>query len=185
MYLIPKLCYPYFKCFELCCQLDTVRFFVIFASPKIYGRMLELTPNKAHDEARQGEAFAPFAGDPNQYHKKFYIESYGCQMNFSDSEIVASILQGEGFGATRDYQDADLVLLNTCSIREKAEQTVRKRLTEFRKIKKRHPSLLIGMLGCMAERLKTALLEEEKLVDLVVGPDAYRTLPNLITEAEG
>jgi tRNA-2-methylthio-N6-dimethylallyladenosine synthase len=136
------------------------------------------------DENRQGEAFAPFSEDPNQYRKLFYIESYGCQMNFSDSEIVASILNKEGFGATRNYEDADLVLLNTCSIREKAEQTVRKRLTEFKKIKDAKPGMLIGMLGCMAERLKSKLLEEEKLVDLVVGPDAYRSLPGLITEAE-
>lgn len=143
-----------------------------------------LTQDKIHDEARQGEAFAPFANDPNAYKKKFYIESYGCQMNFSDSEIVASILNGAGFGATRNFEDADLVLLNTCSIREKAEQTVRKRLTEFRKTKERNPGLLVGVLGCMAERLKAKLLEEEKLVDLVVGPDAYRTLPALIEEAE-
>lgn len=146
--------------------------------------MLDLTINKVHDEARQGEAFAPFADDPNQYKKRFYIESYGCQMNFSDSEIVASILNESGFGATRNYEEADLVLLNTCSIREKAEQTVRKRLTDFRKIKEGRPGMLIGVLGCMAERLKAKLLEEEKLVDMVVGPDAYRTLPGLIEEAE-
>lgn len=146
--------------------------------------MQDLVANKVHDEARQGEAFAPFANDINQYNKRFYIESYGCQMNFSDSEIVASILQNEGFGATRNYEEADLVLLNTCSIREKAEQTVRKRLTEFRKIKDAKPGLLVGVLGCMAERLKSKFLEEEKLVDLVVGPDAYRTLPVLIEEAE-
>ncbi|SFP64540.1 tRNA (N6-isopentenyl adenosine(37)-C2)-methylthiotransferase MiaB [Parafilimonas terrae] len=146
--------------------------------------MQDLVANKVHDETRQGEAFAPFANDENQYNKKFYIESYGCQMNFSDSEIVASILQNEGFGATRNYEEADLVLLNTCSIREKAEQTVRKRLTEFRKIKDSRPGLLVGVLGCMAERLKSKFLEEEKLVDLVVGPDAYRTLPVLIEEAE-
>ncbi len=97
--------------------------------------MQDLVATKVHDEARQGETFAPFINDINRYNKKFYIESYGCQMNFSDSEIVASILQNEGFGATRNYEEADLVLLNTCSIREKAEQTVRKRLTEFRKIK--------------------------------------------------
>ena len=120
--------------------------------------------NKSHDERRQGEAFAPFEQDPNPYHKKFYIESYGCQMNFSDSEIVASILNGKGFGATLDFEEADLVLLNTCSIREKAEQTIRKRLTEFRKIKKQKPGLLVGVLGCMAERLKAKLLEEEKLL---------------------
>jgi tRNA-2-methylthio-N6-dimethylallyladenosine synthase len=146
--------------------------------------MPDLATEKVHDEARQGESFAPFVGDVNQYHKKFYIESYGCQMNFSDSEIVASILQSEGFGATRNYEEADLVLLNTCSIREKAEQTVRKRLTEFRKIKEARPGMLVGVLGCMAERLKSKFLEEEKLVDMVVGPDAYRTLPVLIEEAE-
>jgi len=141
--------------------------------------------DKAHDETRQGEAYAPFAGDPNQYRRRFYIESYGCQMNFSDSEIVASILSAEGFGATRNFEEADLILLNTCSIREKAEQTVRRRLTEFRKLKQSRPSTLIGVLGCMAERLKAKFLEEEKLVDLVVGPDAYRTLPQLISEADG
>ena len=136
------------------------------------------------DETRQGEAFAPFLNDPASYRKHFYIESYGCQMNFADSEIVASILNKEGFGATRNVEDADLIFLNTCSIREKAEQTVRKRLTEFKKLKRRKPGTLVGMLGCMAERLKEKLLQEEKLVDLVVGPDAYRTLPNLIGEAE-
>jgi tRNA-2-methylthio-N6-dimethylallyladenosine synthase len=140
---------------------------------------------KVHDETRQGEAFAPFAADPNEYQRRFYIESYGCQMNFSDSEIVASILNSEGFGATRNFEEADLILLNTCSIREKAEQTVRKRLTEFRKLKKNRKGLLIGVLGCMAERLKAKFLEEEKLVDLVVGPDAYRSLPGLISEADG
>ena len=119
------------------------------------------------------------------FRKKFYIESYGCQMNFSDSEIVASILNDNGFGATGDYTQADLVLLNTCSIREKAEQTVRNRLHIFRQEKQHRPGMLIGVLGCMAERLKNKLLEEEKLVDMVVGPDAYRTLPGLISEAEG
>ncbi|MGB8190928.1 MAG: tRNA (N6-isopentenyl adenosine(37)-C2)-methylthiotransferase MiaB, partial [Chitinophagaceae bacterium] len=147
--------------------------------------MLNLTDNKVHDENRQGEAFAPFREDPVLYQKKFYIESYGCAMNFADSEIVASILNNEGFGATRNLEEADLVLLNTCSIREKAEQTVRKRLTEFRKVKQQRPGMLVGMLGCMAERLKSKLLEEEKLVDLVVGPDAYRSLPQLVEEAEG
>ncbi|QJB29978.1 tRNA (N6-isopentenyl adenosine(37)-C2)-methylthiotransferase MiaB [Chitinophaga oryzae] len=139
---------------------------------------------KVHDESRQGEAFAPGTTDSQTYSKKFYIESYGCAMNFNDSEIVASILNKEGFGATRNVEEASLILLNTCSIREKAEQTVRKRLTEFRRIKKSTPGLLIGVLGCMAERLKTKLLEEEKLVDMVVGPDAYRSLPSLIAEAE-
>src|SRR5438552_7833351 len=146
--------------------------------------MLDLTSNKVQDESRQGEAYAPFENDVNGYQKKFYIESYGCQMNFSDSEIVASILNGQGFGATPNYEDADLVLLNTCSIREKAEQTVRKRLTEFKKLKDNKPGILVGVLGCMAERLKSKFLEEEQLVDIVVGPDAYRSLPALVEEAE-
>lgn len=147
--------------------------------------MRNIVADITQDESRQGEAFAPFKNDRNAYKKQFYIESYGCQMNFSDSEIVASILYEEGYGATRNYEEADLILLNTCSIREKAEQTVRKRLTEFKKLKEARPGTLIGMLGCMAERLKSKLLEEERLVDLVVGPDAYRTLPSLIAEAEG
>jgi len=141
-------------------------------------------PDETHDESRQGEAFSPFKLDPNQYRKRFYIESYGCQMNFADSEIVASILNQQGYGATRNVEEADLIFLNTCSIREKAEQTVRKRLTEFRKIKEQKKGLLVGVLGCMAERLKAKLLEEELLVDMVVGPDAYRSLPSLIEEAE-
>ena len=139
---------------------------------------------KIHDENRQGEAFAPFVVDTNVYKKLFYIESYGCAMNFADSEVVASILQGNGFGATNNFEEADLIFVNTCSIREKAEATVRKRLTEFRKLKKVNPGLLVGVLGCMAERLKAKFIEEEKLVDMVVGPDAYRTLPRLIEEAE-
>lgn len=112
--------------------------------------------------------------------RRFYIESYGCQMNFSDSEIVASILQDQGFSPTKLLEEADLLLLNTCSIREKAEETIRKRLKEFRSVKKKRPAIQIGVLGCMAERLKSKFLEEEKLVDLVVGPDAYRDLPQLI-----
>jgi tRNA-2-methylthio-N6-dimethylallyladenosine synthase len=139
---------------------------------------------KVIEENRQGEAYAPFAADPNAYTKKFYIESYGCQMNFSDSEIVASILHEQGFGATGNYTEADLVLINTCSIREKAEQTVRNRLKTFRQVKEDRPGMLIGVLGCMAERLKAKFLEEEKLVDIVVGPDAYRSLPALVMEAE-
>ena len=146
--------------------------------------MQDLLTHKIQDESRQGEAYAPFVNDATQYSKKFYIESYGCAMNFADSEIVASILNESGYGATRNSEDADLVFLNTCSIREKAEQTVRKRLTEFRKAKRAKPGLLVGVLGCMAERLKAKLLEEEKLVDMVVGPDAYRSLPGLIEEAE-
>lgn len=139
---------------------------------------------RIHDESRQGEAFSMVNTEEFSFAKRFYIESYGCAMNFSDSEIIASILLEEGFGATRDAEQADLILLNTCSIREKAEQTVRKRLTEFRKLKKNKPGILVGMLGCMAERLKEQLLVEEKLVDLVVGPDAYRTLPSLISQAD-
>ncbi|MEO8861117.1 MAG: tRNA (N6-isopentenyl adenosine(37)-C2)-methylthiotransferase MiaB [Ginsengibacter sp.] len=146
--------------------------------------MQETSLQTKHDESRQGEAFAPVLLAHAQHLKKFYIESYGCQMNFADSEVVASILHESGFGSTRHFQEADIIFLNTCSIREKAELTVRKRLTEFRKIKKYNPGLLIGVLGCMAERLKSKFIEEEKLVDIVVGPDAYRSLPGLITEAE-
>lgn len=116
--------------------------------------------------------------------RKLYIESYGCQMNFSDSEIVASILTKEGFDTTSDITAADVVFLNTCSIREKAEQTVRNRLTHINGLKKHKPDLLVGMLGCMAERLKSRLLEEEKIVDLVAGPDAYRDLPGLIAQVD-
>jgi len=147
--------------------------------------MLDYVSDKLQDETRQGEAFSPFANDLNQYKKRFYIESYGCAMNFSDSEIVASILNKEGYGATSNIEEADLIFINTCSIREKAEQTVRKRLSEFKKFKKEKKGLLVGVLGCMAERLKLKLLEEEKLVDIVVGPDAYRSLPELVVEAEG
>jgi tRNA-2-methylthio-N6-dimethylallyladenosine synthase len=117
--------------------------------------------------------------------RKYYIESYGCAMNFNDSEIVASILHEQGYGAVTEPHQADLVLVNTCSIREKAEQTIRHRLVHFKGFKKKNPRLLVGILGCMAERLKESLLEQEKLVDLVIGPDAYRTLPALIAEADG
>lgn len=116
--------------------------------------------------------------------RKLYIESYGCQMNFSDSEIVASILHNEGFETTSDPNQADVVFLNTCSIREKAEQTVRNRLTQINSLKSKKPGMLVGVLGCMAERLKTTLLEEEKIVDLVAGPDAYRDLPLLISQVD-
>jgi tRNA-2-methylthio-N6-dimethylallyladenosine synthase len=145
--------------------------------------MLDFAIDKKHDESRQGEAFAPQDLVINSFTKKFYIESYGCAMNFADSEVVASILKEKGFGITRHFEEADMIFINTCSIREKAEATVRKRLTEFRKVKKYNPGLLVGVLGCMAERLKSKFIEE-KLVDLVVGPDAYRTLPGLIEEAE-
>jgi tRNA-2-methylthio-N6-dimethylallyladenosine synthase len=116
--------------------------------------------------------------------RKLYIESYGCQMNFSDSEIVASILNNEGFDTTSDISEADLVFLNTCSIREKAEQTVRNRLNHINGHKKKKPGMIVGVLGCMAERLKTKLLEEEKIVDLIAGPDAYRDLPQLISQVD-
>ena len=114
--------------------------------------------------------------------KKFYIESYGCQMNFADSEVVASIISKEGYDSTRNLNDADLILLNTCSIREKAETTVRKRLESFNKLKRSNKHLKVGVLGCMAERLKSKFLDEEKIVDLVVGPDAYKDIPNLLVE---
>ena len=139
---------------------------------------------KKHDESRQGEVFSSGEAIDPYYHKKFFIESYGCQMNFADSEVVASILTSNNYGYTKFEEEADLIFLNTCSIREKAELTVRKRLTEFRKLKRANPALLVGVLGCMAERLKAKFIEEEKLVDIVVGPDAYRDLPTLIAEAE-
>jgi len=138
---------------------------------------------KLIDETKQGEILSLKPKKENQF-KKLFLESYGCAMNFSDSEIVASILQKEGYNTTKIIDQADLVLINTCSIREKAEQTVRARLKSFLKIKQKNPKLTIGILGCMAERLKTKFLEEEKIVDLVVGPDAYRDLPKLIKEIE-
>ncbi len=116
--------------------------------------------------------------------KRLYVESYGCQMNFSDSEIVTSILEKDGYDTTSESTDADLILINTCSIRDKAEQTVRKRLSFFNSLKRKKPNMTVGVLGCMAERLKSKLLEEEKIVDLVVGPDAYRDLPNLVSQVE-
>jgi tRNA-2-methylthio-N6-dimethylallyladenosine synthase len=140
---------------------------------------------KVIDESKQGNALAkerPEGVASNG--KKYYIESYGCAMNFADSEVVASILAENGFDATLDYHEADIIFVNTCAIRDNAEQRVRNRLKNFSVIKKRNKGALIGVLGCMAERLKDKLLEEEKLVDIVVGPDAYRTLPALIGEAE-
>jgi len=135
------------------------------------------------DEKRQGETLS-IAKEKNDK-KKMYIESYGCQMNFSDSEIVASILTNEGFCTTNVIEEADLVFVNTCSVREKAEQTVRRRLQVYNSIKKKNnPGMIVGVLGCMAERLKEKFLEEEKLVDIVVGPDAYRDLPNLIRQVD-
>lgn len=143
------------------------------------------TINKQIDEERQGEAMERKSQPKASNGRKVYIESYGCQMNFSDSEIVASILEKEGYETTKLLQDADIVFVNTCSIRDKAEQTVRNRLKSFNKVKKSKPSMIIGVLGCMAERLKSKLLEEERLVDIVVGPDAYRDLPNLVTKVDG
>ena len=116
--------------------------------------------------------------------RKLYIESYGCQMNFSDSEIVTSILQEGGYATTANFENADVILLNTCAIRDNAEQKVRNRLNNFGYLKKKRPDLIVGVLGCMAERLKTKFLEEEKIVDVVAGPDSYRDLPNLLSEAE-
>ena len=139
--------------------------------------------SKEIDEKQQGKVFYD-SPEVKEDGKKFYIESYGCQMNFSDSEIVASILGEAGYSATRDMENSDLILINTCSIRERAEDTVRKRLTVFNKVKQRNPGTLVGVLGCMAERLKGKLMEEEKLVDMVVGPDAYRDLPTLLASAE-
>ncbi|MBZ9628186.1 tRNA (N6-isopentenyl adenosine(37)-C2)-methylthiotransferase MiaB [Psychroflexus sp. CAK1W] len=137
---------------------------------------------KIIDETLQGQTLVKEEKKSNS--KKLYIESYGCAMNFSDSEIVASILDQQGYNTTRELAEADLVLVNTCSIRDKAEQTVRKRLEKFNAIKKDNPSMKVGVLGCMAERLKHKFLEEEKIVDLVVGPDAYKDLPNLLHEVE-
>ena len=137
---------------------------------------------KVIDETKQGSALVMEPKKENG--RKLFIESYGCQMNFSDSEIVASILAKEGFNTTNQLEDADLVLVNTCSIREKAEQTVRKRLEKYNAVKRKNPKMKVGVLGCMAERLKEKFLEEEKIVDLVVGPDAYKDLPNLIDEVE-
>lgn len=137
---------------------------------------------KIIDEKRQGEALVMEKNHKNN--RKLYIESYGCQMNFSDSEIVASILSKEGFNTTSELQEADLVLLNTCSIRDKAEQTIRRRLEQFNAVKRTNPKMKVGVLGCMAERLKTKFLEEEHIVDMVVGPDAYKDLPNLLEEVD-
>ncbi len=146
-------------------------------------KLVQITVNKEMDESIQG---APLRrkGD-NTKSKKFYIESYGCAMNFNDSEIVASVLDTMDYGNTQNIEEADLILVNTCSIREKAEKTIRKRLEFYNSLKKVNPKIKVGVLGCMAERLKASLLEEEKIVDLMAGPDAYRDLPNLIAKAEG
>ena len=135
---------------------------------------------KVTDETRQGEVLQGI----EQGTKKMYLESYGCQMNFSDSEIVASIMAENGYSSTSNLQEADVVFINTCSIRENAEQKVRGRLDVFRMAKKQKPEMVIGVLGCMAERMKAKLLDEEKVVDLVIGPDAYKDLPNLLDQVE-
>ena len=138
---------------------------------------------KVIDENKQGDSLVLDQKAGNT--KKLFIESYGCQMNFSDSEIVASILYENGYNTTQNLEDADLVLVNTCSIRDKAEQTIRKRLQKYNAVKRDiNPNMKVGVLGCMAERLKSQFLEEEKIVDLVVGPDAYKDLPNLLSEVE-
>ena len=137
---------------------------------------------KAIDKLVQGTTIARKKNDKNK--RNLYIESYGCAMNFADSEIVASILNNEGFNTTNSLENADLILVNTCSIREKAELTVRKRLEKYNAVKKHRPHLKVGVLGCMAERLKHKFLDEEKIVDMVVGPDAYKDLPNLIQEID-
>ena len=142
-----------------------------------------LIPTSRHDEARQGEALV-LDVPPVVNGRKLFIESYGCAMNFSDSEIVASIMANMGFKTTTNYKEADVIFINTCSIRDNAEQKVRNRLREFSAAKTRNPGLTIGVLGCMAERLKSKFLEEEKLVDLVIGPDAYRDLPSLIGQVD-
>jgi tRNA-2-methylthio-N6-dimethylallyladenosine synthase len=136
---------------------------------------------KIIDEKLQGTPFMVDSKNPT--HKKLFLESYGCQMNFADSEIVASILMDKGYSTTNNFEEADVIFLNTCAIRENAELRVRNRLNDFKKAKKNNPKLLVGVLGCMAERLKSQFLEQEKLVDIVVGPDAYRDLPGLIEEA--
>jgi len=138
--------------------------------------------NKIIDESRQGEALISESGKSGV--KKLFLESYGCQMNFSDSEIVASILLDKGYTTTQNFEEADVIFVNTCAIREGAEQKVRNRLNDFKRVKQKNPKALVGVLGCMAERLKAQFLEQEKLVDMVVGPDAYRDLPNLIEQAE-
>jgi tRNA-2-methylthio-N6-dimethylallyladenosine synthase len=141
--------------------------------------------SKEHDESRQGEALVLDHKTNTIHQRKLYIESYGCAMNFADSEIVASILSDDGFITTPDYNEADVIFINTCSIRENAETRVRNRLKQFKAIKRTNKGLVIGVLGCMAERLKAKFLEEEQLVDVVVGPDAYRDLPNLIQQVQG
>lgn len=166
------------------CQLDQID---LFLPLKVHeNNMSEERPSNANallDESLQGTPTV-VATQPT-HTRKLYLESYGCQMNYSDSEIVASILDEAGYATTRDQEEADLILLNTCSIRDNAENRVRSRLRQFKQSKASRPHLIVGVLGCMAERLKEQLLEQEKLVDLVVGPDAYRDLPNLVNQVQG
>jgi tRNA-2-methylthio-N6-dimethylallyladenosine synthase len=158
--------------------LSLLRKFVSL-TPELLGFFME----KIIEEGKQGEALVLEQNSENK--KKLFIESYGCAMNFSDSEVVASILSEGGYNTTQNLEEADLVLVNTCSIRDKAEQTVRKRLEKYNAVKRRsNPKMKVGVLGCMAERLKEKFLDEEKIVDLVVGPDAYKDLPNLLKEVE-
>ena len=158
-------------------RLSYLKLYCIFAKKLRYYLM-----EKVIDESKQGEVLKT-SGLKTE--KKLFIESYGCQMNFSDAEIVASIMEKEGYSTTQKLEDADLVLVNTCSVRDKAEQTVRKRLGQYKTVQdKYNPKMKVGVMGCMAERLKVQFLEEEKIVDLVVGPDAYKDLPNLVAEVE-
>jgi tRNA-2-methylthio-N6-dimethylallyladenosine synthase len=143
---------------------------------------LKMGENKVIIEEMQGQPTLVAPKAPGG--KKLFLESYGCQMNFSDSEIVASILIDKGYSTTSNFEEADLIFVNTCAIRDNAENKVRQRLQDYKKVKKNNPDALIGVLGCMAERLKAQFLEQEKLVDIVVGPDGYRDLPNLIEIAE-
>lgn len=166
---------------------DRARFYEILCqnvSVKAYlSELFKLMENKVIDESKQGEALMVETSQEGS--KKLFLESYGCQMNFADSEIVASILMDKGYTTTNDFKEADVIFVNTCAIRENAESRVRQRLQDYKKVKKNNKQALIGVLGCMAERLKHQFLEQEKLVDIVVGPDAYRDLPSLIETAEG
>ncbi len=153
-------------------------FFVYLQS----ANFVNVTMEKIIEENKQGTSLVLEQNSNNT--KKLFIESYGCQMNFSDSEVVASILANQGYNTTQNLEEADLVLVNTCSIRDKAEQTVRKRLEQYNAVKKINPTMKVGVLGCMAERLKSKFLEEEKIVDMVVGPDAYKDIPNLLQEID-
>jgi tRNA-2-methylthio-N6-dimethylallyladenosine synthase len=156
---------------------------------RVFEPLADLRLNTApiyHDEAQQGSAYSEVSSDieRNPAGRLAYIETYGCQMNFSDTEIIAGVLREMGYGFTRDEATADLILLNTCAIREGAEEKIWHRLNHIRGMKRRRPHLMVGLMGCMAERLKSKLLEQQKMVDLVVGPDAYRSLPTLLAEVQ-